>query len=91
MEDQKRKTEEIKLRNMQLFNKSRSNSPRVNQTESRSESRSRKEENFGATLDRNHCQASTVEFEAKKEGSSFSSDSDFDRNMDEMESDLMNE
>ena len=44
-----------------------------------------------APPDKQHGEVSNIEFEAKQNESSFSSDSDFDRNMDEMESDLLNE
>lgn len=76
---------------MQLFNKSKSNTPRLNKTQSRSGSRSGQLKEIATNLDKQNCQVSTIEFEAKNKDSSFSTDSDFDRNMDEMESDLMNE
>lgn len=46
---------------------------------------------MGGVPEKQHCQVSTIEFEAKNNDSSFSSDSDFDRNMDEMQSDMLNE
>ena len=75
-----------------VYNKSRSHSPRANKTATKSASRQGEQAKaMGVAPDKQHCQASTIEFEARNNDSSFSSDSDFDRNMDEMESDLLNE
>ena len=76
---------------MQLHNKSRSPSPRANKTYTNSASRHGHVETMGVAPDKQHCQVSTIEFEARNNDSSFSSDSDFDRNMDEMQSDMLNE
>ena len=74
---------------MQLSEERRSTSPRRRDVEARGGSRQEPGKTPTA-LDKQQCQASTVEFEARNNDSSFSSDSDFDRNMDEMESEAVN-
>lgn len=90
---EKSKTQQHKLKKMQIFNQSKSNSPRLNKTDSnKQDNEGKKKSELGATaFDQPKPPPSTIEFEAKKDDSGcFSSDSDFDRNMDEMESDFIN-
>ena len=92
-DDDRSRTQQCKLRSLQLNNKSPSVSPKVNKSQNNSESRRRprRESIAMAPPDKQHGEVSNIEFEAKQNESSFSSDSDFDRNMDEMQSDAINE